>query len=229
VREIKNTNRLIKKETEYYYKYATGMKTGFTAEAKICIAASAKKDDVSAIALLFGADGQGYDDCAAMFDFVLENYQGQSVAKKGDIVAQTVVVNTRRNNKLILKTDAGVSVLRKKGEGEHKVTYKDTLPKEISAPIKMNQVVGTRDYYIGKDKICTVNLIADKDYALDPISFIVNKMIAFVTSPWLFLFIILAVIAYVFVERRRRRIKRLKRREERENRRKMMEEEIGKM
>lgn len=230
VRDIKTTNRLLKKENEYYYRYATGLKTGFTAEAKICIAASAQKDDISVIALVFGSErDDGYKDCKTMFDFVFENYVGQSVVKKGDIVAQTVVVNTRRNSKLILKTDMDVSVLKLKDGGEIKITYKDSIPEEVSAPVKANQIIGKREYYLDGELICAVNLIADKDYTLDPISFVVNKMIAFVTSPWLFVVIIIAFVLFVMYERRRRRIQRQKRREERANRRKIMEEEIEKL
>lgn len=230
VRDIKTTNRLLKKANEYYYRYATGLKTGFTAEAKICIAASAEKADVSVIALVFGSErDDGYKDCRSMFEFVFENYIGQNVVEKGDIVAQTVVLNTRRNSKLILKTDADVSVLKLKNDGEIKVSYEDNVPKEISAPIKANQVIGTRKYYLDEKLVCTVNLVADKDYVLDPISFVVNKMIAFVTSPWLFVAIVLVIVVFIIIERRRRRVLRQKRRMERATRRKMIEEEIGRM
>lgn len=230
VRDIKTTNRLLRKENEYYYRYATGLKTGFTAEAKICIAASAEKNNISVIGLVFGSErDDGYKDCKAMFDFVFDNYVGQNVVRKGDIVAQTVVVNTRRNSKLILKTDADASVLKLKNEGEIKVTYKDNIPKEVSAPVKANQIIGTRKYYLDGKLICTVNLVSDKDYVLDPISFIVNKMIAFLTSPWLFVVIIFALVIFVVIERRRRRIRRQKRREQRANRRKLLEEEINNM
>ena len=180
--------------------------------------------------MVFGSErDDGYKDCKSMFDFVFDNYVGQNVVKKGDIVAQTIVVNTRRNSKLILKTDADVSVIKLKSEGEVKVTYKDNIPKEVSAPVKANQIIGTREYYLDGKLICAVNLVSDKDYVLDPISFLVNKMIAFVTSPWLFVVIILTLIAFIIIERRRRLIRRQKRRQERANRRKMMEEEIDKM
>lgn len=141
VREIQTTNRLLKKaETGYYFDKATGLKTGYTTQAKTCIAASAEYNDIALVALVFEAEkDDGYNDCKSMCQYVFDNYIGQSVAKKGDIIAQTVVVNTRRNSKLILKTDADVSVLKKKDDGEIKVTYKDNIPKEVCAPIKANQ------------------------------------------------------------------------------------------
>ena len=61
--------------------------------------------------------------------------------------------------------------------------------------------------------IGSINLVAEKNYKLDPITFIVNKMIAFVTSPWLFAAIGVAIIIFIILERRRRRILRKKRRD----------------
>ena len=72
----------------------------------------------------------------------------------------------------------------------------------------------------------TVSLVADADYKFDPITFIVNKMIAFVTSPWLFVFIGLIILVLILLERRRRRIMRRKRREARAKRNKELMEKL---
>ncbi len=235
-RSIKNTNHLVSRliRGDYYYKNATGMKTGYTTEAKHCIAASAEKDGMSLIALVFEAENvegvaQSYKDCSDMFEFVFNNYLVHRIVQKGDILAQTEVVNTRRTSKLILKADKPLSVLYLKTEDKPKVTYKDTFPAQVSAPVTANQVIGTREYFVGNESIGVVNLVADKNYALDPITFIVNKMIAFVTSPWLFVTIALVITAFILYERRRRKLLRQKRREERAKRSKLMIEEIDKL
>ena len=54
--EYKTTNPLLRSESKYYYKYATGMKTGYTDPAKSCIIATAKKDDSHLIAVILGGE-----------------------------------------------------------------------------------------------------------------------------------------------------------------------------
>ncbi len=234
--KVVNTNHFVSRlrRGDYYYKYSTGIKTGYNQEAKSCIAASASKNGMELLALVFGAEtvdnvAQSFKDCKNMFDFTFENYVRKDVVGEGEIVAQIKVENTRRNNKLILKTDKELSVINHKDKEELKVTYKDSLPAEKSAPIKEKEVIGTREYFIGGKSIGTLNLVADKDYALDPITFVINKMIAFVTSPWLYVAIFLAIVVLVLLERRRRRIIRRKRREARARRNREMTQKINEL
>ena len=60
-RFFKNTNQLIVPDERdsvdnYYYPYATGIKTGYTNVAKECVVASAKKDDIEYIVVILGAE-----------------------------------------------------------------------------------------------------------------------------------------------------------------------------
>lgn len=234
--KVVNTNHFVSrlKRGDYYYKYSTGIKTGYTQEAKSCIAASAKKNGMELVALVFGAEtvdnvAQSFKDCKNMFEFTFENYVARGVVGNGEIVAQVKVENTRRNNKLILKTDKELSVVIPKDQQEVDITYKDSLPKMKSAPIKENDVIGSREYFIGGKSIGNVDLVADKDYALDPITFIINKMIDFVTSPWLYVTIACIIAVFIVLERRRRRILRRKRRLARAQRTREMEQRIKRL
>jgi len=224
-RKITNRNHFVSNllRNDYYYKYSTGIKTGYSPEAKSCIAASAEKNGMALIAIVFEAEtqdnvAQSFTDCRDMFDFVFENYVSQTIVSEGEIIAQTEILNTRRDNKLILKAENKVSVIRKRDSEDIEVTYKDTLAKEVSAPVEKNERIGVREYFLNGKSIGKLNLLAEKSYALDPITFLVNKMIAFVTSPWLFVAIVIAIFILVMAERRRRRILRKKRRDARNRR-----------
>ena len=232
-RKITNRNHFVSKllRNDYYYKYATGIATGYTQEAKSCIAASAQNKGMNLLALIFEAEtednvAQSFTDCKNMFDFVFGNFTSQSVAKQNDIVAQTQIINTRREKKLILRAETALDVIVDKIGAKAEITYKDTLPQKVSAPVKENQKIGVREYFLNGVSIGTLNLIADKNYNLDPITFVVNKMIAFVTSPWMFVFIAILIFVFVMVERRRRRILRKRRREARAKRNKELMQKI---
>lgn len=224
-RKITNRNHFVSRlsRSDYYYKYATGIKTGYTIEAKSCIAASAEKNSVSLMALVFEAQTednvvQSFTDCANLFDYVFENYTAQTIVSKGDIVAHTGIKHTRRDKKIILKAEDEMCVLRHKDNEKIKIEHKDYFAKEVSAPVKEGEVIGEREYFVNGNSIGTLKLTADKSYKLDPITFAVNKMVDFVTSPWFFAVIALCVFLLIMAERRRRRILRKKRRDARNRR-----------
>lgn len=80
-RFLKASNLLLDpSQSSYYYKYATGMKTGFTDQAGDSLVASAKKDNVEFIAVCLNASTlsnglrEKFLDCKTLFDFAFDNY-----------------------------------------------------------------------------------------------------------------------------------------------------------
>ncbi len=71
----KNTNRLLIKKDEYYYKGATGVKTGTTGKAGMCLIASAKKNGRELMAIVLGCetDKIRYKTAAKLFDYGFKN------------------------------------------------------------------------------------------------------------------------------------------------------------
>ena len=67
-------------DKNYYYEYATGIKTGYTNASKDCVVASAKKDGIEFIVVVLGSDKtsnglrQKYLDCKTLFNFAFDNY-----------------------------------------------------------------------------------------------------------------------------------------------------------
>ncbi len=80
-RTFYTTNTLIKPESNSYYEYATGLKTGFTEPAGSCIIATAKKDDMEFLAVILNApepkNNVVYrdEDCKTLFEYGFANYE----------------------------------------------------------------------------------------------------------------------------------------------------------
>ena len=81
-RFYKNTNSLLDSSNKrYYYEYATGIKTGFTTQAKNCLIASASKDGLNLIAVMLGAEATEnglsgrYTDAKNLFNYGFENFE----------------------------------------------------------------------------------------------------------------------------------------------------------
>ena len=72
----------------YYYKYATGIKTGFTTPAGNCLVASSKKDNLSFIVVILGAGttssnlSERYLDARTLFDYGYDNYEVRKIYEK---------------------------------------------------------------------------------------------------------------------------------------------------
>ncbi len=69
-----NNNKFVIEDSEAYFPYATGLKTGFTDEAGYCYVASASKDGKDYIALVFGSTTleDRYRDARNLFNTVFE-------------------------------------------------------------------------------------------------------------------------------------------------------------
>ncbi len=131
----------------YYYPYATGIKTGYTNPAKNCIVASSKKEDIEYIVVILGADktenglSGRYLDCINLFNYAFENY----TTKNLDLIVKDKIT-------LLLKQDTNLSSL----------TPNIEITSELVAPIAKNTVVGTITYNIDGN-VYTSDLLAGTD------------------------------------------------------------------
>ncbi len=171
-RIFNTTNDLLRENNStakhnYYYEYATGIKTGYTTDAGSCIVASAKKDNMEVIAVVLGGgttkDGLSERnlDCITLFDYAFENYSMQTVQEKNNVLEEITVrgatSDTRKLNVLV-KDD--ISILLSSEENaqnlEPEITYRDNL----KAPISANEAIGKITYQVG-DETYSSDLLAE--------------------------------------------------------------------
>lgn len=201
---LDNSNRA----DNYYYKYATGIKTGFTTPAGDCLIACANKDGLELITVVLGGkqtnDGlsQRYLDTISLFEYGYNNYSLKEVIKAGGIVQTTNISNATRDTKKLDVTVANdVYVLIKQDDKNNAVLPEVHLNDNLKAPIKKGDIIGTVKYTVeGIDY--TENLLASND---------VKKSKAFIY------FIILTIVLllcwlYFKSNQRKKKNKRLKKR-----------------
>lgn len=118
-RLFNTTNNLIKENystaaNNYYYPYATAGKTGYTDAAKNCIVATAKKDDISLLAVVLHGErtedglSQRALDCKTLFEYGFNNYKHEVIAHKGDVARKIEVsggTNDSKNLNLVYSED----------------------------------------------------------------------------------------------------------------------------
>ncbi|MDO4382685.1 MAG: D-alanyl-D-alanine carboxypeptidase family protein [Clostridia bacterium] len=166
-----NTNLLLSHHSpdDYYYPYATGLKTGYTNPAKDCIIATAKKDDLELIAVILGAEDTNgslvpkFLDCKKLFEYGFSNYSYKNIKKANSVVTKVSVLGATEDTKnlnILVKND--INVFLENNFDINNLEPKLELDTPLVAPIKGGSTIGKITYDID-GIIYTSELIAETD------------------------------------------------------------------
>ncbi|MNI30323.1 D-alanyl-D-alanine carboxypeptidase DacF precursor [compost metagenome] len=133
-----NTNKLVR-----FYNGADGLKTGYTSEAKFCLAATAKRDGLRLISVVLGEPNTKTrnSEVSSMFDYGFSQYSVQPIYKTGEIIGKVKIKKGKTSN-IELAASRTMSVLIKKGSEPGSITQKLELPDKLVAPVQEGQVIG---------------------------------------------------------------------------------------
>ena len=178
-----NTNRLVNEKSGQYYKYTTGIKTGFTDAAGNCIVASAKRDDMELICVIMGADNDAntdtnkFDDCISLFNYGFGNYKYETLCKANDVFKVVSPRNASKDTKslnVLYETD--IDALVDADTIHTDLSPEVNLDNSLNAPITKGSVIGSVSYTIDGIKY-TTNLIAGQDILANSTFSIIIKVV----------------------------------------------------
>ena len=154
-----NTNRLIK-----FYDGADGLKTGYTGEAKYCLTATAKRDNLRVIAVVMGEPSSQMrnKEISEMFNYAFSQYKSEPIIKKGDVVQQ-IFVNKGEQNLVNVIAEEDLLILLKKNEDSSAYTKEIYLPGKLNAPVSSQEPVGYITVNNGYTELARVSLITEQD------------------------------------------------------------------
>ena len=149
---LTNTNRLVR-----FYKGATGLKTGSTDKAGFCVSATAKRDGISLICVIMGAESSDIRNAAAvsLLDYGFSNF---SKYEDNSEKIENISVNKGKLATLDAEYKRFVSVVQK-GE-KSKIIKEINISESIDAPIKKGDVIGNVVYKIDGAEIGRSDIIA---------------------------------------------------------------------
>lgn len=147
---LTNTNRLVR-----FYKGATGLKTGSTSKAGFCVSATAKRDGMSLICVIMGADTRDIRNAEAtkLLDWGFANYELYSDA--GERLNGLSVLGGKKNTCDV--SYGSFSAVLPKGSAAS-VKKNVLIPEKLSAPIEKGGVIGKVEYTLGSEKIGEVEI-----------------------------------------------------------------------
>ena len=169
--QLINTNKLLKS-----YNGITGLKTGTTGKAGVCISASAQRDGLRLIAVVLGsASGQDrFDAATALLDYGFANYQSLTVPMPEDTV-ETLPVQHGVAEQVSLEYTAPGSYLMPRGKiGELRAQI--TLPAAVEAPVTAGQQIGTMEIFNNDVLLTTCPIVAAGDVAARSFGFCLGRL-----------------------------------------------------
>ncbi|MCH1624824.1 D-alanyl-D-alanine carboxypeptidase family protein [Ferdinandcohnia quinoae] len=133
-----NTNRLVK-----FYPGVDGLKTGFTTEAKYCLTATAEKDNMRLISVIYGAPTPKDRNAqiTKMLDFGFSQFKTHPLFERNQKVSD-VKVSKGSKKTVQLVTSEPISLLTKKGEKIDHIQKEIVVDKKVNAPIKKGEELG---------------------------------------------------------------------------------------
>ncbi|MCL6597984.1 MAG: D-alanyl-D-alanine carboxypeptidase [Alicyclobacillus macrosporangiidus] len=149
-----NTNKLVR-----FYPGVDGLKTGYTAEAKYCLTATAKKDGFRVIAVVMGAPKPSVRnrEVSELLNWSFSTFTSKVLYKAGQQVATVHVLHGTPETIPVVTSDT-VGVIYKRGE--HPSLQTQMAIDDLQAPVKPGQVVGELKVVDGEDVVGSCHLVA---------------------------------------------------------------------
>lgn len=152
---LSNTNKLIRQ-----YEYATGLKTGSTSKAKFCLSATARKDKIDMIAVVMAEPDSKtrVKDAIAMLNY---GFSKCAIYEDETVTDQTFTADVKKGSKKEVngKAEKGFSYVDTEGTSFSEIK-KEIVLKELSAPVKKGEVIGSVTYSAEEKTLGEVPIIA---------------------------------------------------------------------
>jgi len=157
-RELNNTNELLG-----VYPGVDGVKTGYTGQAGRCLVTSATKNQMRIITVVLGSPTRSAraQSSTSLLNYAFNNYQLNTLSLK-DEHKDSIVVNKGAIQKLNVDVENSVKIPLTEDERK-KLKEKISLPKEVKAPVKKGQKLGSITWELDGQELCSSTLIASED------------------------------------------------------------------
>ena len=157
--QLVNTNKLLRR-----YNGITGLKTGTTSGAGVCISASATRDGLNLIAVVLGAPSSKdrFEAATTLLDYGFAAWRAAPLPAMEDRPLLIKVKGSAEESVPLEYSALPESILMPK-ESAAELTAQLTLPDELDAPVQQGQAVGTVRILAGESVLGEYDICAAAD------------------------------------------------------------------
>lgn len=202
----RSTNALIStfRITGYYYRYATGIKTGSTPEAGYCLVSSATKDGRDLIAVVLGAenvtredgttDRRSFGESSRLLKWGFDNFSAKEVPEDVVIAAVPVTLSTESDSATVSPAGS-VNIMLPNDFDLNALKIETELPENIEAPVSKGQKTGILTVSYEDVTYGAIDLVAGHSVERSTSLFVINRMRNFFQANWIKIIFIFLVAA----------------------------------
>ena len=158
--ELVNTNRLIR-----YYPGCDSGKTGFTDEAGYCLSASAQKNNMRLVSVVMGAKSSvdRFENSTKLLNYGFNNFENKKIVDSQECLNENLKIKGIKTF-IDCKAERDMFVVTKRGDKTLKIDTKVVFDKNIKAPLKQNDKIGTIYLIENGIVIDECNVVSNTDY-----------------------------------------------------------------
>lgn len=226
--DLNTTNGLIQPVSSYFYRYATGIKTGSTDEAGRCLVSSASKDDSKYLCVALGApekDSNGKDvtingamiDSRKLFEWAFDNLKIKTVVNANDKIGEVNLNYAWNKDKLSLCAKEDYKAILPNDVDVSSVIPILHVPKSVDAPIKKGKKIGTATLSYAKQELTTIDIVAAESVERSELLHTADVAKTIFTSTWfiiiaslIIVLIIIYIILAIIYNRKKKSMRRVK-------------------
>ena len=187
-REIVSTERMVIDPTEQYQarylkhknrllfteENCIGVKTGFTDNAGRCLVNAHEENGMQIISVVLNCQPM-FEECDRLTKLALENYTMKEFIKPYNFVSNIGLTSSDKSEIGVITVEGYSKPILKAEEDLYEIRY--NLPSELTAPIELNQVVGTVEILYGDEVIYAGDLITIEGADNNDLRYLIDNII----------------------------------------------------
>ena len=194
------------KNTNYWYQYAGGVKTGFTDAAGRCLVSTASYNNYNYMCILFGCTNstqRRYDflETKELYRWAFNNFSYKEVANSDEPVSEIPVdLSSETDFVSLYFKEPFVTILPNGADQSTLVPKTKLIAESVDAPIKKGDVLGKAEIYYAEKLIGEVDLVAGNNVERNNILAIIRSIKNFFASDYMkIVYIVLGLIVAIFI------------------------------
>ena len=190
---------------DYYYEYASGIKTGATGnDSGYCLVSTASKNGYTYLCVAYGApyedkNGNNYKngamiDSVNLYEWAFNNLSIKTILDKNDLVKEVRINYAWNKDSIQLIPANGVTEIMPDDVQLESIDRTFNVPEEIDAPVKEGDKVGTVTLSYANQKLATVDLLASESVDRSDLLTVADGLKTVATSKWFIIAVVIVVL-----------------------------------
>ncbi len=181
-RELVNTNSLLNPDSDYYFEYAYGIKTGYFTNAGYCLVSAASYNSMDVVCVVLGGEESGdqFGDTLAIFNWFYDTYSNREILSSTDTL-MSVPVELGTADSTGVRADTPVSVILPNDYDTSGLKYQVTLydlreGQSLQAPVNAGEVLGEVTVLMDDEVYGTSYLVATTTVEMSRVEYLRSQV-----------------------------------------------------